>query len=129
MVAPSGGSTQNYMIRKIYLELDGRSFRRTHSPSFRKLLLQKDQEVSCFFRKAHSLASLRILSGMAGVEARSGRNTALQTQQESWRKRLSNPIFCTNPKSLAVFSPHSFSNFSSSISCSEDAQSIFLICS
>jgi len=33
------------------------------------LLLQKDQEVICFFGKAHSLVSLGILSGMAGVEA------------------------------------------------------------
>ena len=86
-LTPSGGSTYRHsfsrihkrsllqedphrnMIRKIYLDLDGCSFRRTHSPSFRKLLPQKDQEISCFVRKAHSLASLRILSVMAGVEA------------------------------------------------------------
>ena len=86
-VTPTGGSTYRHsfsrihkrsllpedphrnMIRKIYLDLDGCSFRRTHSPSFRKLLPQKDQEISCFVRKAHSLASHRILSVMAGVEA------------------------------------------------------------
>ena len=56
------------MIRKIYLEPIW-SLLQEDSLSFRKLLLQKDQEVSCFFKKAHSLASLRILSVMAGVEA------------------------------------------------------------
>ena len=81
---------------KIYLGLDGRSFRRIYKElhdqedllriwpllqedptSIRKLPLKKDQEDSCFTRKTHSLISLEILYGLAGEEAMDQEETQL----------------------------------------------------